>query len=442
MNNKNSKEDSKHTTPLSSRGGAGGGALKHTTPLSSRGGRSRLLVGAGEGLYICLKELKNVLKDQGVLMFLIIVPLAYPLLYSWIYNNEVTREVPVAVVDRSHSQMSREFTRMLDASPDTKVAVKCNSLEEAKDRVGRGDAYGVVYFPEDFQTRLNRMEQTHVGVYCDMSLMLAYKAIFQTCTAIQGNLNSKIQIELSGNFTNRENEITTKPLDFEEVPIFNNTAGYGNFIIPGVLILIIQQTLLLGVGMAAGTARERNNYGFLVPVDRHYRGVMRIIWGKAMAYFMIYTIMAAYLLCAVPRIFNFISLINGKELILFCLPFLLACIFFSMTLSALMRYRENVMLLVVFSSVPLLFMSGVSWPQSNIPSFWQGVSWLFPSTFGIRGFVRMNSMGATLTDVATEYRALWIQVVVYFVLAHEVYRFQIGKARQMIKEKLKDIKNK
>lgn len=387
--------------------------------------------------YICMRELKNVLKDQGVLMFLILVPIAYPLLYSWIYNNEVTREVPVAVVDMSHSHTSREFTRMLDASPDTKVALFCNSLEEAKQRVGKGDAYGVVYFPEDFQTKLNRMEQTHVGVYCDMSLMLAYKAIFQTCTAIQGNLNSKIQIELSGNYTNRENEITTKPLDFEEVPIFNNTAGYGNFIIPGVLMLIIQQTLLLGVGMAAGTARERNNYGFLVPVDRHYRGVMRIVWGKALAYFMIYTVMATYLLAAVPHIFNFISLVSGKALIAFALPYLLACIFFSMTLSCLMRYRENVMLLVVFSSVPLLFMSGVSWPQNNIPTFWQGVSWLFPSTFGIRGFVRMNSMGATLNDVATEYRALWIQAVAYFVLAHEVYRFQIGKARKNIKERLK-----
>lgn len=389
-----------------------------------------------------MKELKNVLKDQGVLMFLVIVPLAYPLLYSWIYNNEVTREVPVAVVDMSHSHTSREFTRMLDASPDTKVAARCKSLEEAKERVGRGEAYGVVYFPQDFQTKLNRMEQTHVGVYCDMSLMLAYKAIFQTCTAIQGNLNSRIQIELTGNATAREDELTTRPLDFDEVPMFNNTAGYGNFIIPGVLMLIIQQTLLLGVGMAAGTARERNNYGFLVPANKHYRGVMRIVWGKALAYFMIYTVMAAYLLSAVPHMFSFISLISGSELILFALPYLLACIFFSMTLSCLMRYRENVMLLVVFSSVPLLFMSGVSWPQSNIPSFWQGVSWLFPSTFGIRGYVRMNSMGATLEDISTEYHALWIQTVVYFVLAHEVYRFQIGKARKGIKEKLRDIRNK
>ena len=392
--------------------------------------------------YICMKELKNVLKDQGVLMFLILVPIAYPILYSWIYNNEMTREVPVAVVNLSHSHTSREFTRMLDASPDTKVAVRCNSLAEAKECIGRGEAYGAIYFPEDFQTKLNRMEQTHVGVYCDMSLMLAYKAIFQTCTAIQGNMNSRIQIELSGNHTDREDEISTKPLDFEEVPIFNNTAGYGNFIIPGVLMLIIQQTLLLGVGMAAGTAREKNNYGFLVPVDRHYRGVMRIVWGKAMAYFMIYMVMGTYLLCAVPYMFNFISLVSWKSLMLFILPYLLACIFFSMTISALMRYRENVMLLVVFSSVPLLFMSGVSWPQSNIPSFWQGVSWLFPSTFGTRGFVRMNSMGATLEDISTEYHALWIQTVVYFVLAHEVYRFQIGKARKGIKEKIRDIRNK
>ena len=152
--------------------------------------------------------------------------------------------------------------------------------------------------------------------------------------------------------------------------------------------------------------------------------------------------MGTYLLCAVPYMFNFISLVSWKSLMLFILPYLLACIFFSMTISALMRYRENVMLLVVFSSVPLLFMSGVSWPQSNIPSFWQGVSWLFPSTFGIRGFVRMNSMGATLEDISTEYHALWIQAVVYFVLAHEVYRFQIGKARKRIKEKLLNLRSK
>ena len=51
---------------------------------------------------------------------------------------------------------------------------------------------------------LERMEQAHVSVYCNMGLMLTYKAIFQTCTAVAADMNSGIQIRLSGNKTNRE----------------------------------------------------------------------------------------------------------------------------------------------------------------------------------------------------------------------------------------------
>ena len=94
------------------------------------------------------------------------------------------------------------------------------------------------------------------------------------------------------------------------------------------------------------------------------------------------------------------------------------------------------MLLVVFVSVPLLFLSGSSWPQSNIPGFWQGISWLFPSTFGVRAYVRINTMGGTLTDVLTEYRILWIQVAAYFILACLVYRHQIRQARFHALERL------
>ena len=205
--------------------------------------------------YIWAEEMKTTWKDEGVLIFFILVPLLYPLVYSWIYTNEVVREVQVAVVDMSHSNLSRQFIRQFDASPDAKITYYCNSLSEARDLVGRQEASGVLYFPEDFQTNINRMEQSHVNVFCDMSFMLYYKAIFQTATAVAGNINSEIQIQRAGNTTERENEITIKPLDFDEVQIFNTTGGYGNFLIPAVLILILQQTLLLGVGLSAGTAR-------------------------------------------------------------------------------------------------------------------------------------------------------------------------------------------
>ncbi len=410
--------------------------------MNNTGFWNRTREGLLDACYVWWQEMKGVVKDEGVLIFFILVPLAYPLLYSWIYNNEIVREVPVVVVDDSRSALSREFVRHCDASPD--VMVKCHAadMEEARALIGRQEVKGIYYIPSDFSTRLARMEQTAVSVYCDMSLMLTYKAIFQTATAVSQDMNGKIQIKLSGNYTDREDEITTMPLKSVDVPIFNSTSGYGNFILPGVLMLIIQQTLVLGIGLAAGTARETNRFRELIPISRHYRGVLRIVTGKTMCYLMIYAVLSAYLTLVIPRLFGFVNMVQGATLATIMLPYLLACIFFGMTVSCLIRYRENVMLIVIFCSVPLLFLSGVSWPQSNIPGLWQGVSWLFPSTFGVRAFVRTSMMGATIDDVATEYAMMWVQTLVYFFIACAVYRYQISLSRRKVLDQLNHIRHK
>lgn len=376
---------------------------------------------------IWAEEMKTTVKDEGVLIFFILVPLLYPLLYSWIYNNEVVRNVPVAVVDNSRSAESREFIRRCNASPDVEIAYYCKNMEEARDMIGRQHVHGILYFSSDFAHNINRGEQAHVGVYCDMSLMLNYKAVYMTAVAVSSQMNSNIQIKHSNNITSRDEEITTKPLDFNEVQLFNSTGGYGNAILPAVLILIIQQTLLLGIGLSAGTAREENKYGYLVPISRHYNGIFRIVGGKSLCYFMIYTVLSAYLALIVPRMFGFTTMGSGQALIGLFVPYLLACIFFGMTLSCLIRYRENVMLIVVFTSLIFLFMTGISWPAHSIPPFWHGVSWLFPSTFGVRGFITISSMGGTLNDVKTEYQALWIQVICYFLSTCAVYQIHINR---------------
>jgi len=401
-----------------------------------------ILDGISDAAVIWRDEMRQVFKDEGVIIFFFIVPLVYPLLYSWIYNNEVVRDMPVVVVDDSHSKLSRQFIRMCDASPDVKVVCYASDLDEAKMLVGRQVAHAVYYIPSDFQTRLNRMEQSTIGVYCDMSLMLAYKASYQTAVLVSQEMNSEIQIKLSGHYTAREEEIQAKPLDYDGEAIFSPGGGYGSFILPAVLILILQQTLVLGIGLSAGTARESNRFEDLVPMQRHYHGTFRIVLGKSMCYLMIYILMGAWLTVVVPRIFHFPCLAHWQDLLAIMTPYTLACIFFGITVSCIVRYRENVMLLMVFVSVPLLFLSGVSWPQNNIPGFWQGVSWLFPSTFGVRAYIRLNSMGGTLTDVLTEYRVLWLHVLAYFTMACIVYRHQIHLSRQHAIERLELMKNK
>lgn len=384
--------------------------------------------GVRDACYIWRDELRLVLKDEGVLIFFIIVPLIYPLLYSWIYNNETVREVPVVVVDDSHSAMSRQFIRMCDASPDVQIKYHASDMDEAQMLMGRQIVKAIYRIPADFESNLMRMQQSVVSVYCDMSLMLTYKAAYQTALAVSQTMNKEIQIQLAGRYTKREEQIQAAPLQCDDVALYNPGGGYGSAILPAVLMLILQQTLVLGIGMAAGTARETNRFSDLVPIQSHYHGTFRIVLGKAMAYFMIYAVMGTWLTVVVPRIFNFPHLAQWYNLLMLMLPYTLACIFFGITVSCLVRYRENVMLLVVFVSIPLLFLSGASWPQSAIPGFWQGISWLFPSTFGVRAYVRLNSMGGSIGDVLTEYQILWLHVLIYFVIACLVYRRQIQLA--------------
>ena len=368
--------------------------------------------GTKDLFYIWWQELKAVVKDQGVLIFFILVPLGYPLLYTFIYTNETVREVPAAVVDNNRSSLSREYLRLVDAGADLEIVSHCSDMEEAKTLLKNGKVYGIIYIPESFSRDITKGVQTHVTIYCDMSGMLYYKAMLTANTNASLVMNKQIKIERSGNTTIRQDEVSTSPIAYEDISIFNPQNGFAN--------------------------RFRD----LIPMSRHYHGTLRIVLGKSLTYLMIYAVMATYMLCLVPKMFSLVQIAQAGTLAAFMFPYILACIFFAMTCSIFIHHREACMMIYVFTSVPLLFISGISWPGTAIPKFWEVVSWLFPSTFGINGFVRINNMGATLTDVLTEYRVLWIQTGVYFLTTCIVYRRQITLSRRHVYERLKEIKKR
>lgn len=402
--------------------------------------KGRIAQGINDAFFIWKEEMRKTFKDQGMLIFFILVPLVYPLIYSFIYTNEVVRDVPVVAVDMSRSSMSREFLRKVDATADVKIVSYCADMEEAKLAMRKQDAYGTIYIPEDFTDKLMHLEQSQVSIYSDMSGLLYYKSLLLATTEVSLEMNKNIKVARAGNYTDRQDEVTSMPIEYTDVALFNPQNGFASFLIPAVLILILQQTLLLGIGLSVGTAREKNVFKDLVPISRHYNGTLRIVFGKSMCYFMLYAIISTYVLCAVPAFFSLPQIGHPVTLMLFMLPYLLACIFFSMTASVAIRNRETCMLLFVFTSVPLLFLSGISWPGSAIPQFWKYFSYIFPSTFGINGFVKINSMGAELSNTEWEYGMLWLQTGIYFVTTCIVYRWQIIRSRKHAIEQYNQIR--
>lgn len=360
-------------------------------------------------LHIFANEVRAIFRDGGIIVFCLLVPLGYPLLYTFIYNEEVVQEVPIVVIDDCATAESRSYLRSLDATSEVNIVARCTDMKEAEEKVKRGDAFGIVAIPRDFSRHLARGEQVSVSAYASLSGMLYYKALLTANTNVSLALNAQIRLKrLEGPLNSRQEELAVHPVNYEEVTIFNPQAGFASFLIPAVLMLVIQQTLLLSMGMRCGTAREKN----LPIADGAGEEIMRCL-----AWLLLYVPVSVYVLCVVPRLFRLPCLERADDLALFLFPYLLACVFFARSLGRLMKQREICIPFIVFTSVPLLFISGISWPASAMPEWWKALSLVFPSSPGIRGFVALHNMGARLEDVRPEWCLLWFQAAIWFTVA-------------------------
>ncbi|MEG1499068.1 MAG: ABC transporter permease [Bacteroidales bacterium] len=402
----------------------------------------KISTGLSDGLYIWKNELKTIFSDSAVMIFFFLVPFAYPIIYAFIYNNEVVRQAPMVVVDDSRSEYSRDYIRKINGTPDVDIKAYCANMEEAKILVDKKKAYGILHIPSNFSKDLHAGRQTTVDLYSDMSCLLNYKAFLLSSTEASLDLGENIRFSLNPESSAKLQDISAEPVTYEAFTMFNTQNGFASFLVPAIVILILQQTLILGVCLLGGTYRERSRFGSLIPTEKYYHGIFRVVFGKALAYIFVYIIVCFWILILVPRLFNLPQLANFGTLTAFLLPFLFACIFLAITLSGFVKTRESPMLFFVFTSVILVFISGISWPWSNIPWFWKAIGYLFPSTPGIQGFVRINTMGANLIEVATEYKILWLQSGVYFFSACAVYRRQLQLTYQRICKERKGEKMK
>lgn len=379
-------------------------------------------------------ELSRIFHDGGVVLLFCIATLLYPFIFGFVYKNECVRELPVAVVDDSHSVESRRFAHKIDATPEMVVRYRCTTIEEARSLMQKREINGIVYFPRDYGSRIATCETARVCLFCDMSSFLYYRSVLSGASATLVDEMQFIETEryertgLSG----ESGEQMVHPIQVDDVKLYLPNGGFTSFLVPALLVLVLHQTLFLGMCVLYGTTREKRLVARSIPARLRHQGLLyRVTFGRALAYLIVYLPMAMIVLLLLPRLFNLPHIGNPLSIVLFVIPFLLSAIFFSMTICSFVRSRDAGILVCIFFSVILLFLSGAVWPQSNMPRFWLNFSYLFPSTFGIQGFIRINSMSATLDQVKFEYMMLWLQTIIYFFTAsgalHVLLHFRSGR---------------
>ncbi len=369
------------------------------------------------------REFKMVIHDMGLILFFLFLPIAYPIIYSLIYNPELVRDVKMVVVDHDRSTKSRQLVRNLDATQEARVIGYAADMSEAHHAVNNHDCYAILEIPEGFGKKIGRGEQANAALFCESSLLLRYRGFLMASTNVASEMGSEIltekineEIPLAGTI------VSGDIMPINNISMGNIESGFDSFIMPGVLILILHQCIILAAGMAGGAKRERPELIGYNGVDEAPSVVMTML-GQMLCYITILIIPIIYLVHYVPLMFSFPMAGNLFEILMFLLPMVIACMGLGFCVQGVVWERESIFVLWVVTSVVFLFLSGLTWPRYAMSPFWKWVSGCVPATWGVEGFIKMNTNGASLAQVRNCYLNLWILAAVYMAGAYCVQRW-------------------
>lgn len=376
------------------------------------------------------REFRLVFHDAGVMLFFFALPLFYPIVYTLIYNPETVKEMPVAVVDQSRSADSRKLTRMVDATDAIDVYAQAATVDEARRLMNSHEVYGILYIPDDYARAIGRGEQANPIFYSEMSLLLRYRAFVSALTDVQLALGTEIRTATADRLGTAAEMVSAPQVAQDAIMIGDPTQGFASFIIPGIVILILQQSMLLGVTMlAAGGSERRRRNGFYDPLAVP-APPSATIFGKMLCYVAIYIPLTLYCTHLVPEMFSLPHVGSCWHYLLYLTPMLIASAFLGIALSAIVTERESSLLVIVFTSVFFLFLSGLTWPRYAMQPFWRLVGDCVPAIWGMEGFIRLNANGSTLAEESHPFIMMWVLAAVYMILAYILTRY-ISRPRRL-----------
>lgn len=363
---------------------------------------------------ICKKELSAIFRNPAILLTVFGGVVFYSFLYPLPYAQQVPRELKVVVVNLDNSQLSRSLERMVDASPQVQLSGRAHSLAEAQRMFVEDSLAGIMLIPENFHRDLLLNKRPTLSFAGDASYFLVYGTVLEGMAGAGGTLAAQVKVTrmvMSGQSMVMASE-QYSAIKLNIFSAFNETLGYVNYVIPAIFILILHQTLLMGTGILGGGQNEELLAG--KGDDYWLRAAgWKLLLIRLTLFVIIYWILCMYYFGFTFSFYGIPHLADFSQLNLFIAPFLLSTTFFGIALGFILPRRELATLLVLLSSMPLIFASGFVWPVSSVPEGLVRALQLIPVIPAMNGFLRLNQMGADFMDVFVYWRQLWFCAGLY-----------------------------
>jgi ABC-2 type transport system permease protein len=342
-----------------------------------------------------LREVKLVAQDHSLLLTLLIAPLLYAFFYGSIYSYKVEEKVLLAVADDDKSELSRTFLQQLTKMQIVEV-VGARDLQDAQEKMYDGQCQGYLYIPNGVQKKVLALQQGDIVLAVNAARFLPSSELAGAITTLALTVGAGVRLKynemkgLNSQMAMRE----TQPVNLDYRPMYNPRSSYGAFLLPGLLALILQQTLLIGLSESVALDKERKLFPQMVGGG----SLSATLWGKGLFYMILFLCYAFFFMTV-----NYTTLdipFRGRAFdvaVVFFL-FFFTLIPLGVWLGSMFPSQLMAAQMMVFSTYPVFLIAGYAWPYESLPVPLQWVSSMVPTTPFLRVYQSIVQTGGTLGD--------------------------------------------
>lgn len=368
---------------------------------------------------VAFAEWKLFYTDAAAVLLLVVAGILYAFYYPTPYMNQTVSKVPVAVVDMDHTVMSRQLTQMSASAQQIDVRYIFSDMREAEEALADDKIYGFMVIPKDMEKTLRNGGSVNVNVFTHGAYVMLHGNIgtaFTTCALTVGATTKVKRIALGKKVPAAKAMAMRDPTPLSIQTLYNNTGSYSNYVVPSVLVLILQQTLVIGICVLGGARAHRKFRKKYREAAVENEKLPYRYFGRSLAYFLHYCSFILFYHFVVYNLFDFPRRGQLLPMIAFAVVFLFSTINFGMVLSQVFLRRETSMQIFLYMSIPILFLANFSWPSYLVPSWMVGLSALLPSTFAVPAWLSIQQRGADIYEASALLYPLALQAVFYMLL--------------------------
>ncbi|RAJ08422.1 ABC-2 type transport system permease protein [Chitinophaga skermanii] len=346
---------------------------------------------------LLLREVQMIAKDHSLLLTLLIAPLLYAFFYGSIYMNKAEEKVPLDIVDNDRTGLSRTYIQQINNMQMVQVNQFTN-LETAMENMRTGKTQGFLMIEKNMERKVMSLQQSTVTLVVNAAKFLPSSDLMQAITTATLTVGAgvRLQYNLKQGYNNDIALQETQPANVDFHPLFNSGVNYGTFLLPGLLALILQQTLL--IGLAGGTAAERQKHTFYDWLQVANGNYSLALWGKGLFYFVLFAVYGYFFMNVNYSVLNLDRMGSSFQLSILIALFILTLIPMAMWIGMLFKSQLLCTQMMAFSTYPIFLITGYTWPISELPKGLQLITALLPTTPFINVYTAIVQQNASMIE--------------------------------------------